>query len=178
MPVQACYLSKRVHHCRQWLFHHRAQRCGMCRLAKARLAWAGFAMVSIIRALQKNGQWAVFTSTYRSANHRYLFTDAQGARLSLRFLGDAARVRYVRLSSYGVFEVRIDGRVVTTVDAYLPKSVANGDFVTTDVFGLVHGWHTFRSCGWIGVTRTVPAASLLSTALMCIKMGRQQRRFR
>jgi len=93
-------------------------------------------------ALQKNGQWAVFTSTYRSANHRYLFTDAQGARLSLRFLGDAARVRYVRLSSYGVFEVRIDGRVVTTVDAYLPKSVANGDFVTTDVFGLVHGWHT------------------------------------
>jgi len=95
-------------------------------------------------ALQENGQWDVFTSTYRSANHRYLFTDAAGAGLSLRFLGDAARVRYVRLSSYGVFEVRIDGRVVTTVDAYLPKSVANGDFVTTDVFGLIHGWHTLE----------------------------------
>jgi len=86
----------------------------------------------------------VFSSTYRSANRRYLFTNAQGTSLSLRFLGDAVRVRYVRLSSYGVFEVRIDGRVVTTVDAYLPKSVANGDFVTTDVFGLIHGWHTLE----------------------------------
>ena len=94
--------------------------------------------------LQKNGHWAVFSSTYRSANHHYLFTDTEGAGLTLRFVGDAARVRYVRLSSYGVFEVRIDGRVVTTVDAYLPKSAVNGDFVTTDVFGLVHSWHTLE----------------------------------
>ncbi len=65
-----------------------------------------------------------------------------GARLTLHFLGAAARVRYARLSSYGVFEVRIDGRTVTTVDAYIPKSATNGDFATTEVFGLVHGWHT------------------------------------
>ena len=95
-------------------------------------------------ALQKTGHWAVFSSTYRSANHHYLFTDIEGAGLTLRFVGDAARVRYVRLSSYGVFEVRIDGRVVTTVDAYLSKAAINGDFVTTDVFGLVHGWHTLE----------------------------------
>ena len=95
-------------------------------------------------ALEKAGKWDVFTSTYRSANRRYLFTDAEGTSLTLRFLGAAARVRYARLSSYGVFEVRIDGRVVSTVDAYLPKSAANGDFVTTDVFDLANGWHTLE----------------------------------
>lgn len=95
-------------------------------------------------ALQKTGAWEVFTSTYRSANRRYLYTDAVGAKLMLRFLGAAVRVRYARFASYGVFEVRIDGQVVTTVDAYLPKVTKNGDFVTTDVYGLANGWHTLE----------------------------------
>jgi len=95
-------------------------------------------------AIQKTGKWELFTSTYRSANRRYLFSDTDFAKLTLRFLGAAARVRYARLSSYGVFEVRIDGQTVTTVDAYLPKSAKNGDFVTTEVFGLPHGWHTLE----------------------------------
>jgi len=94
--------------------------------------------------LKRSGPWEMFTATYRSAERHYLFCDTPGARLTLRFLGAAARVRYARLSSYGVFEVRIDGRTVTTVDAYLPKSATNGDFVTTDAFGLSHSWHTIE----------------------------------
>jgi len=44
-----------------------------------------------------------------------------------------------------VFEVRIDGRVMTTVDAYLPRQVsANGDFATTEVFALANDWHTLE----------------------------------
>jgi len=94
--------------------------------------------------LKRVGQWEVFTATYRSAERHYLFSDTPSARLTLRFLGAATRVRYARLSSYGVFEVHIDGRTVTTVDAYLPKSAANGDFVTTEAFGLPYGWHTLE----------------------------------
>ncbi len=92
-------------------------------------------------ALQKVGQWELFTSTYRSAARRYLYSDTANARLTLRFLGAAVRVRYARLYSYGVFEVSLDGRVLTTVDAFLPKSTQNGDFVTTEVFSLAYGWH-------------------------------------
>jgi hypothetical protein len=95
-------------------------------------------------AVQQIEKWELFTSTYRSANRRYLYTNEAGAALILHFLGAGVRVRYARLSSYGVFEVRIDGRVATTVDAYLPKSERNGDFVTTEVFALVHGWHTLE----------------------------------
>ncbi|MHB8628876.1 MAG: hypothetical protein ACYDBJ_28425 [Aggregatilineales bacterium] len=96
-------------------------------------------------ALQQKGTWAVYTSTFRSANHRYLYTNTSGARLTLRFMGAAVRVRYARLSSYGVFEVRLDGQTVTTVDAYLSKAVmANGDFVTTPVYDIPYGWHTLE----------------------------------
>ncbi len=93
-------------------------------------------------ALQQIGAWQLYTSTYRSVARRYLYTDANSARLSLRFQGAAARVRYARFYAYGVFEVRLDGQTVTTVDSYLPKTSPNGDFVTTDVFGLANGWHT------------------------------------
>lgn len=95
-------------------------------------------------AIRRDGKWEMYTSTYRSASRRYLYTDSDGAKLTLRFLGAAVRLRYARLFSYGVFEVRLDGQVVTTVDGYLPKSVKNGDFVTTEVFGLAHGWHTLE----------------------------------
>ncbi|MHB8625971.1 MAG: hypothetical protein ACYDBJ_21240 [Aggregatilineales bacterium] len=95
-------------------------------------------------AIQRSGNWDVFTSTYRSANRRYLYSDAEGAALTVRFLGAAVRVRYARLSSYGVFEVRLDGQVVTTVDAFLPKTATNGDFVTTEVFNVPNGWHTLE----------------------------------
>ncbi|MHB8630116.1 MAG: hypothetical protein ACYDBJ_15735 [Aggregatilineales bacterium] len=95
--------------------------------------------------LQQVGNWAFFTSTFRSANHRYLYTDTSGAKLTLRFLGAAVRVRYAQLSSYGVFEVRLDGQTVTTVDAYLSKAVMpNGDFVTTPVYDVPYGWHTLE----------------------------------
>jgi len=92
--------------------------------------------------VQQVGAWQLYSSTYRSVARHYLYTDANGARLSLRFEGAAARVRYARFYAYGVFEVRLDGQTVTTVDSYLPKTSPNGDFVTTDVFGLVNSWHT------------------------------------
>jgi len=92
--------------------------------------------------VQQVGAWQLYSSTYRSVARHYLYSDANGARLSLRFEGAAARVRYARFYAYGVFEVRVDGQTVTTVDSYLPKTSPNGDFVTTDVFGLANGWHT------------------------------------
>lgn len=96
-------------------------------------------------AVQRAGNWETFTQTFRAAGYRYLFTNDAGAVLTLRFLGTAARLRYPRLFSYGVFEVRLDGRVMTTVDAYLPRQIsANGDFATTDVFTVANGWHTLE----------------------------------
>lgn len=96
-------------------------------------------------AVQRAGKWDAFTQTFRAAGYRYLYTNDANAVLTLRFLGAAARIRYPRLFSYGVFEVRIDGRVMTTVDAYLPRQIsANGDFTTTDVFTLANDWHTLE----------------------------------
>ena len=94
--------------------------------------------------MQRAGAWQLYTSSYRSIARRYLYTDTSGARLSLRFQGAAARVRYARFYTYGVFEVRLDSQTVTTVDSYLSKTSLNGDFVTTDVFGLANGWHTLE----------------------------------
>jgi len=94
--------------------------------------------------IQRTGKWERYTTTYRSTNRHYLYSDDPEAKLTLRFLGGAARVRYAKFHSYGVFEVRLDGQIVTTVDSYLPPSSPNGDFLTTEVFGLPHGWHTLE----------------------------------
>src|SRR5258708_1621014 len=96
-------------------------------------------------AIQKQGKWDTFTTTYRSANKRYLYSDDDNARLTLRFLGAAVRVRYVAYYSYGVFQVILDEQVVATIDSYYAKqSDERGNFLSTDVFGLAHGWHTLQ----------------------------------
>jgi hypothetical protein len=95
--------------------------------------------------LQYTGKWNTFTATYRAANKRYMYTDEDNAALSLRFLGAAVRVRYVAYYSYGVFQIRLDGQVVATIDSYYPKqNDGKGNFLTTAVFGLAHGWHTLE----------------------------------
>ncbi len=96
-------------------------------------------------ALQYQGKWDVFTSTYRAANHHYVYTNDDKARLLLRFLGAAVRLRYAKYFNYGVFQVRLDDQIATTIDSYHPKIASqDGDFVTTDVFDLVYGWHTLE----------------------------------
>ncbi len=94
-------------------------------------------------AIVRQGKWESFTATYRSANKRYLYSDDDHARLSLRFLGAAVRVKYVAYFSYGVFQVQIDGQVRATIDSYYPRQAdGRGNFLSTEVFGLTHGWHT------------------------------------
>ncbi len=96
-------------------------------------------------AIQLQGKWDTFTATYRSANKRYLYSDDDKARLTLRFQGAAVRVRYVAYFSYGVFSVLIDGQVRTTVDSYYAQQASGrGNFVSTEVFGLANGWHTLE----------------------------------
>lgn len=94
-------------------------------------------------AVLRTGTWDAFAQTYRATQRRYLYTDAAGARLTYRFLGAAVRVRYAAFHSYGVFQVAVDGRIVATVDSY--RSAAQhprGDFLSTEVFRVPHGWHT------------------------------------
>ncbi len=94
-------------------------------------------------AITWKGKWDSFTATYRSANKHYLYSDDDGASMSLHFLGAAVRVRYVAYYAYGVFQVRIDGQVVATIDSYYPKSSDGyGNFLSTEIFALAYGWHT------------------------------------
>lgn len=58
----------------------------------------------------------------------------------LPFEGAGLRVRYVAYSLYGIFEVRVDGRLIAVVDSYRPRA----EIVTTDIFGLVQGKHTLE----------------------------------
>src|SRR5205807_1517925 len=84
--------------------------------------------------MQYQGQWDLFTGSYHSMNRHYKYTNDDGARLTLRFLGAAVRLRCVKYYTYGVFQVRLDGQVITTIDSYYPRTTSgDGDFVTTDV---------------------------------------------
>ncbi len=56
----------------------------------------------------------------------------------LNFVGAGVRVRYVTYALYGIFEVRIDGRIAATLDGYSPRAA----FLSTDIFGLTQGQHT------------------------------------
>lgn len=96
-------------------------------------------------ALRYQGKWDSFTATYRSVNKRYFYTDDEQARLTYRFLGAAVRVRYIAYYTYGVFQIVIDGQVRTTIDSYYPKQTdGRGNFLSTEVFGLAHGWHVLE----------------------------------
>jgi hypothetical protein len=92
------------------------------------------------------GDWRVYERSWHSMHKRYMYSDTPDARLTLRFLGAGVRIRYVKYYTYGVFQVRLDGKVVTTIDSYYPRAGQgeNGDFTTSDVFALPHGWHTLE----------------------------------
>jgi hypothetical protein len=93
-------------------------------------------------AISYEGQWAAYTKTYRSTHRQYRYSDDPTARLSFRFLGAGLRLKYVAFYTFGIFEVRIDGKVVATIDAYYPEQRDRyGNFLSTDVFKLAHGWH-------------------------------------
>ncbi|MEP7285024.1 MAG: hypothetical protein ABI947_04565 [Chloroflexota bacterium] len=96
--------------------------------------------------IKYEGQWALFAESWHSINRRYYYSGDPKARLTFRFLGAAVRLRYVKYFNYGVFQVRIDDKVVTTIDSYYPKTGqgADGDFTTTDTFALSNGWHTLE----------------------------------
>jgi len=74
----------------------------------------------------------------RASQGGYSYTTETDARVSLSFDGTGARVRYVTGPSGGIFEVRVDGQVVVSIDAYSPQP----DFRVSDVFALAPGVHS------------------------------------
>jgi hypothetical protein len=96
-------------------------------------------------AIQYTGQWSVYTQTFRASGRHYKYAQDAAATATLRFLGAGVRVRYVASYRSGVFEIRLDGRLVRTVDSYYPKARDPlGAFLTTEVWGLYNGWHTLE----------------------------------
>jgi hypothetical protein len=96
-------------------------------------------------AIHYTGQWQVYATTFRASGRRYVYTDDPTATATLRFLGGGVRVRYVASQGAGVFEIRLDGRLVRTVDGYYPRAQDRlGAFLTTEIWGLSYGWHVLE----------------------------------
>ena len=88
------------------------------------------------------GQWFGFNPTYRATDHHYSYSDDLTATVTFRFLGGGVRVRYVLSKVGGIFELRIDGQTVSTVDCYTANPY--GDFASTAVYSLMAGWHNLE----------------------------------
>lgn len=88
------------------------------------------------------GKWFIYKDTYRSAGKAYKWTDDPNATMALHFHGAGVRVRYMALFGAGIFEVRVDGKVMREVDSYFPKDRdPKGDFLTTEYWSLANGEH-------------------------------------
>ena len=111
-----------------------------------------------------SGRWFTFPAN-RATAQRYSYTADTDARVVLPFEGAGLRVRYVSYSLYGIFEVRIDGRVAATVDSYSPHAA----FQSTDIFGLTEGRHTVEI---INTGRKNPSSAGYMLALDSIEVYR------
>lgn len=90
------------------------------------------------------GKWNVVTSqtTFRATGGSYRYSTDLDSAMKLHFLGAGLRIRYIAASNCGVFEIRVDGKLVRTVDAYYSAQLDKlGAFLSTEVWGLYDGWH-------------------------------------
>jgi len=98
-------------------------------------------------AIEWQGQWHVVDdkTTFRASARHYKYAEDPKATAYLRFLGAGVRVRYVGAVNGGVFEVRLDGRLMRTVDSYYsPKLDKLGAFLTTEVWATHNGFHELQ----------------------------------
>jgi hypothetical protein len=85
------------------------------------------------------GRWYSYRAP-RASSGSYMYSADANAVAILPFEGAGLRVRYVAFSLFGIFEIRIDGKMTTVVDSYRPRA----EILTTDIFGLVQGRHTLE----------------------------------
>lgn len=85
------------------------------------------------------GRWHTYRAA-RASGGSYMYSAEASAVTILPFEGAGLRLRYVAYSLFGIFEVRVDGRVVAVVDGYRPRA----EILTTDIFGLTQGKHTLE----------------------------------
>jgi hypothetical protein len=85
------------------------------------------------------GRWYTYRAA-RASSGSYVYSADPNAVAILPFEGVGLRVRYVAFSLFGVFEIRIDGRLVAVVDSYRPRA----EILTTDIFGLIQSRHTLE----------------------------------
>lgn len=105
------------------------------------LGWVHYAMQH--RAVQRIGMWTTFSTSWHAEGRQYLYTNAARASLTLRFYGRALRVGYVLYHTYGVAQLIVDDKLLSTIDMFAPVDLyPNGDFRTTPIFSLETGWHT------------------------------------
>jgi len=109
-----------------------------------------------------SGNWQLYgdkpnEKTFRSASGVYKYTDAPDAAMAMPFHGAAVRVRYVGCAVCGVFEVRVDGRLMRSVDSYYAKTQdALGYFGTTEFWTLANGDHLIQI---VSMNRRNPAST-------------------
>ena len=103
------------------------------------------------------GRWYSFKAA-RASGGSYMYSGDWNAVAVLPFEGAGLRVRYVAYTLYGIFEIRLDGRLVAVVDGYRPRA----EMLTTDVFGLVQGRHTLEI---VNTGRKNPASGWYTIAL-------------
>jgi hypothetical protein len=108
------------------------------------------------------GRWYSFKAA-RASGGSYMYSGDPNAVAVLPFEGAGLRLRYVAYTLYGIFEIRLDGRVIAVVDSYRPRA----QMLTTDVFGLVQGKHTLEI---VNTGRRNPASGWYTIALDAVEI--------
>jgi len=85
------------------------------------------------------GNWTPIGSK-RASQGQYHYTEDTDAVVRFAFDGEAVRVRYVGFTNGGIWNVRIDGEVVDTIDSYAPI----GTFTGTQVYFVGECEHTLE----------------------------------
>jgi hypothetical protein len=133
-------------------------------------------------AIEWIGDWQVFGTgnatrvpggsgtTFRSAGGLYKYSKAADAAMRLAFHGAGVRVRYAGCAACGVFEVRVDGRVMREVNSYYSKQAdSQGYFGTTEYWSLSNGDHEIEV---VSMNRKDPQSSDVIIAIDAIEVYR------
>lgn len=110
------------------------------------------------------GRWFSYRAG-RATEGFYAYAADREARLIFPFEGSGIQVRYVAYSLYGIFHIRLDGRLAAEIDAYSPYPA----FLTTEVFGLTEGKHVLEI---VNTGRKNPASTGYLLALDSLEVYR------
>lgn len=110
------------------------------------------------------GRWFAYRANHATARG-YSYSADPEARVTLTFIGAGLRVRYVAYALYGIFQIRIDGRVAAEIDSYSPRAA----FLISDIFMLTHGQHTVEI---VNTGRKNPSSTGYMVALDSIEVYR------